>query len=363
MKNLIILLILFFLSAILSLYSASFKNKRAKGLPQSVFAPVYYGSSFDGLRTLAPSVSARSAVLADAKSGAVLFEKNADERLAMASTTKIMTAKIILSKTSLSDVVTVPKEAALIEGSSIYLKEGEKITVKDLLYGLLLESGNDAAYTLAVFCAGSEEAFVRLMNEEAEKLKLFDTHFANPHGLSAENHYTSARDLAFLTKNAMENDIFREIVSTKTYVSTSLGGVKRYFSNHNRLLKSESDIIGVKTGYTKAAGRCLVTAASDGKSEYIAVTLDDRDDWRDHKNLFSFAFENYRSICAAKENDFAIYLQNRKFACTESVYFTSGTEIEPTLSYTFVFDGESPVFTEFYADGAEMGKFYLSEVS
>ncbi|MCR5352677.1 MAG: D-alanyl-D-alanine carboxypeptidase [Clostridiales bacterium] len=362
MKKLIILIILFVLSAILSLYSAFLKKEQNKDQPLSVFAPVYYGNTFDEITALAPSVSARSAILTELQSGAVLYEKNADERLPMASTTKIMTSKIILSRMSLSDVVSVPKEAALIEGSSIYLKEGEKISVKDLLYGLLLESGNDAAYTLAHACAGSEGEFVKLMNEEAEKLKLYNTHFANPHGLSAENHYTTARDLASLTKAAMENGIFREIVSTKTYVSTSSDGVKRYFSNHNKLLKSESDIIGVKTGYTKAAGRCLVTAMSRSGSEYAAVTLDDRDDWRDHKNLFSYAFENFRSICVSKENVFAIYLQNRKFTCKESVYFACSSQSVPTLSYTFTFDGVSAVFTEFYADGAEMGKFCLSEV-
>ncbi len=160
----------------------------------------------------------------------------------------------------------------------------------------------------------------------------------------------------------MKNDVFRKIVSTKNYISSLPDGTKRYFSNHNRLLKSRSDVIGVKTGYTKAAGRCLVTAASDGNSEYIAVTLNDRDDWRDHKNLFSYAFENFRSICVSKENVFAIYLQNRKFTCKESVYFACSSQSVPTLSYTFTFDGVSAVFTEFYADGAEMGKFCLSEV-
>ncbi len=361
MKNLIIILSLFVLSAILSLYTVFSEKSRPSALPSNVFSPVYYGNSHENANIPTLSVSALSAALIDLKSGAVLFEKNGSERLPMASTTKIMTAKTVLSKMSLSDVVTVPKEATLIEGSSIYLKEGEKISVKDLLYGLLLESGNDAAFALAVACSGSEENFVKLMNKEAENLKLYDTNFANPHGLSAENHYTSALDLAFITKSAMKNDVFRKIVSTKNYISSLPDGTKRYFSNHNRLLKSRSDVIGVKTGYTKAAGRCLVTAASDGNSEYIAVTLNDRDDWRDHKNMFDFAFENFTSVTAAKKDTFALYFENVRFFAPEDVDFTVYAGVSPTMSYKAVFDGENSVCVEFFADGTCLGKFYLTQ--
>ena len=263
-------------------------------VPASTSVPLIYS---DRAPALSEAVSARSAVLIDASSGAVLFEKNSSERLPMASTTKIMTALIILEKMQLDEVVSVPKEAILVEGSSIYLRENEEITVETLLYGLLLESGNDAAHTLAVACSGSIEAFADEMNKKATRLGLQNTSFKNPHGLTAEGHYTTAYELARITAEAMKNPVFCKIVSTQKMLAPSLDGeLTRLFLNHNKLLKYYDGAVGVKTGYTEAAGRCLVSAAEKTGFRFIAVTLNDRDDWDDHCNMLNFAFENFNIL-------------------------------------------------------------------
>ena len=236
------------------------------------------------------------------QSGYVLSAGNAHTRMGMASTTKIMTALLAIERLDPETVVTVPKEAVGIEGSSIYLTEGEQITVSDLLYGLMLESGNDAATALAIAAGGTVEDFVRLMNERAAELGLEDTHFSNPHGLSADDHYTTAYDLARLTCAALENETFAAIVSCKT---KTISDGRRYLSNHNRLLRSYEGYIGVKTGYTRHAGRILVSAAERGESQLIAVTLADPDDWRDHAALLDYGF----AVLAAQT---PVYPQNRR---------------------------------------------------
>lgn len=205
----------------------------------------------------------------------------------MASTTKIMTAIVAIENMPTDYIVTVPKEAVNIEGSSIYLYEGEKITCLDLLYGLMLESGNDAAAAIAIAVGGTMERFVMLMNEKARELGLKNTHFANPHGLSCEDHYTSAADLARITDYALGNQLFAEIVSTKRY--TACEG-SRYYVNHNRLLFSYDGMIGVKTGYTIASGRCLVTAARRNGRTLIAVTLNDYYCSADHARMLDTGF-------------------------------------------------------------------------
>lgn len=195
------------------------------------------------------SISARSAIVIAADSHAVLYEKNVHDRHLIASTTKIMTALVALDELDPESSVSVPSEAARIGGSSMYLHEAEEVTVKELLYGLLLQSGNDAAYTLAYACGGND-AFADLMNEKAAELGLCDTHFANPHGLDDENHYSTAYDLANLAAYALENQEFREICSC---LSAKVG--ERYMKNHNKLLSMYDGTIGIKTGFTKAAGR------------------------------------------------------------------------------------------------------------
>ncbi len=250
----------------------------------------------------AVSVSAASAILIDSSSGEVIYEKDADTRRPMASTTKIMTGIIAIEKYDLDRAVTVSKQAVGVEGSSIYLYENEKMTMKDLLYALLLQSANDAAAAIAIEIAGSTEAFAELMNEKARELGLQNTSFANPHGLHSDDHYTTARELAALTRYAMQNAVFKEMVSTKRRVIPMRNGeASRLLINHNRLLTSYEGAIGVKTGFTKKSGRCLVSAAERGGVMLIAVTLNAPNDWSDHKNMFDYGFSLLESVTLLEE--------------------------------------------------------------
>ena len=231
----------------------------------------------------AVEVSATAAVLLDADTGQLLYEKNGDEQMLIASTTKIMTALVALEQTEPDDTVTVTREH-MTEGSSMYLKPGETVRVEELLYGLLLCSGNDAALALTE-CAGGLEPFVALMNEKAAALGMTHTSFANPNGLDAEGHYSTARDMAVLAAAAMEEPTFRRICSSR---AVTIG--QRTMENHNRLLRQVEGCVGLKTGYTKAAGRTLVSCAERGGCRLIAVTLRDGDDWADHAALYEYGF-------------------------------------------------------------------------
>lgn len=236
----------------------------------------------------APAVSAEAAILIDGNSGQVLFEKNPDQQMLIASTTKILTALVTLEHANPDDIMVVPVEATLVEGSSMYLKAGEEYTVRDVLYGLLLVSGNDAALALAMHVAGTQEDFVALMNEKATELGMEHSSFANPHGLDAETHYSTARDMARLMQAAMQNETFREISGTKSYNIGDLTHV-----NHNKLLWRYEGTTGGKTGYTMAAGRTLVSSAERDGTTLIAVTLRDPDDWSDHAALYDWGFSNF----------------------------------------------------------------------
>lgn len=234
------------------------------------------------------AVSADHAILMDAGTGRVLYEKQADSQSLIASTTKIMTALVVCEQCNVLDRVRIPKEAVGIEGSSMYLQEGEVLTVQELLYGLMLRSGNDAAIALAIYCGGTVEGFAELMNDKARRLGMENSHFVNPNGLDAPGHYSTARDMARLASYAMDNPIFAQTVSTKT---VSIGN--RSLRNHNKLLWQVEGADGVKTGYTKAAGRILVSSATRQGRRLIAVTMNDPDDWNDHKQLLEKGFEGY----------------------------------------------------------------------
>ena len=241
--------------------------------------------------------SAKAHILLEASSDAVLAQKNADARLPMASTTKIMTALAALDALPLDTTVRIPAAAVGVEGSSVYLAQDETLTLKELLYALLLESANDAAVAIAIAVDGSVDAFADRMNRYAAQLGLKDTHFVNPHGLDDDAHYTTARELALITRAALENPDFREIVSTQKTVIPLRGseGV-RLLLNHNRLLREYDGCIGVKTGFTKKTGRCLVSAAERDGVMLIAVTLGAPDDWNDHSSLLDYGFSRLEAV-------------------------------------------------------------------
>lgn len=236
----------------------------------------------------AQAVSAKRAYVLDAVSGRILYQRNPDERSLIASTTKIMTALVVCEQCNVLDRMRIPGEAVGIEGSSMYLKEGEVLTLQELLYGLMLSSGNDAAVALAIYCGGTVEGFAEMMNDKARNLGLTGTHFENPNGLDCPGHYSTARDLAVLAAYAMENPVFYKTVSAK-----NVKAGERYLTNHNKLLWRVPGADGVKTGYTKAAGRILVSSATRNDRRIIAVTIDDPDDWQDHGKLLEEGFSRY----------------------------------------------------------------------
>ena len=304
----------------------------------------------------AQAVSAEKAIVLDAVSGRVLFEKNADQRSLIASTTKIMTALIICEQCNVLDRMRIPKEAVGIEGSSMYLKEGEILTIQELLYGLMLSSGNDAAVALAIYCGGTVEGFAELMNDKARNLGLTGTHFENPNGLDSPGHYSTARDLAHLAAYAMDNPIFYKTVSAKT---VKIG--QRCLQNHNKLLWQVPGADGVKTGFTKAAGRILVSSATREGRRIIAVTLNDGDDWRDHAALLNEGFARYSHQRIVEENDLVGTLevaggQRRRveLIAAEDFSYSLAAEEHPVL----MIPGPGFVYAP-VAEGADAGYAYV----
>lgn len=251
------------------------------------------------------AVSAEAAVVIENSADMVIYQKNAYTRLPMASTTKIMTAICAIENTDNLDAkVDIPDEAIGIEGSSIYLAKGEKLSVRELLYGLMLNSGNDAATALAIIVSGSVENFASLMNSTAKRVGARDTNFVNPSGLYHDNHYTTAYDLAIISSYAMRNPVFEGIASAKTAkISNGNKGYDRVLSNHNKMLAMYEGCIGVKTGYTKKCGRCLVTCAERDGRRITCVTLNAPDDWNDHRRLLDegFAKTSFVSVVSSGE--------------------------------------------------------------
>lgn len=253
------------------------------------------------------SLSARSAILMDADTGEVLYQKDAFVRLPMASTTKIMTAIVALENLNLEEEIEVSPKATGIEGSSIYLYPNERITMESLLYALLLESANDAATAIAIAVSGSVEAFAEKMNRKADEIGLTSTHFENPHGLDGKEHYTTAYDLAKLSAYALSNPQFERICSTyKKNISLNGDEGVRVLVNHNKMLQIYEGAIGVKTGFTKKSGRCLVSAAERDGLRLIAVTLNAPSDWQDHTDLLDFGFSRYTRVTLAKRATYEV---------------------------------------------------------
>lgn len=247
------------------------------------------------------TVSAVSAIVMNVQTGEIVFEKNSLEQRPMASTTKIMTAILALEYGDFNKTITVKDEDAKVEGTSIGLKKGDKITLDVLVSGMLLESGNDAANVTATAVSGNTTEFVKLMNRKAELLGMKNTSFANPSGLPQDGHYSTAYDMALLASYAVKNTRFCEICSQKSMrVSYGNPSYERTFSNHNRLLDTVDGVFGIKTGFTKAAGRCLVSAAKRNNVTLVVVTLNAPDDWNDHKKLYEYGF----SVTKEKTVDF-----------------------------------------------------------
>jgi len=236
--------------------------------------------------------SANNAVLIEQSTGRVLYEKNAHEIESIASITKIMTAILAIESGEMASVTKTSKQAIHTEGSSIYLEQGEKMSIEDLVYGLMLRSGNDAAVAISEHVGGSEEGFVHLMNEKASWLGMTNTHFDNPHGLDSEEHYSTAYDMALLMQYAMKNKVFRKISGTTTHQAEHRSYA---WQNKNKLLTSIYDkCIAGKTGFTKQSGRTLITSAQQDNLDLIAVTLNAPDDWRDHIQMYEWGFDNYQ---------------------------------------------------------------------
>jgi serine-type D-Ala-D-Ala carboxypeptidase (penicillin-binding protein 5/6) len=300
-------------------------------------------------------VSGESAILMDQETGRVLYEKNADNKTLIASITKIMTAIVAIESSETDKEVTITKNAVGTEGSSIYLKEGEKFTVKELLYGLMLRSGNDAAVAISEEVGGSTEGFVHLMNEKAMWIGMNNTHFDNPHGLDSETHYSTAYDMALLTKYAMENNLYQTISGTTSFKANS----REYsWKNKNKLLTAFYEYCtGGKTGYTKAAGRTLVTTAEKNGQTLIAVTLNAPNDWQDHIRMFEWGFEHFNKEQIQSSGLFTYYdkeknEQREGQIVTSEYYPLRDTEKDKIMSKTLL-----PIDS----DGIGKKLFYLDE--
>ncbi|MGE6629480.1 D-alanyl-D-alanine carboxypeptidase family protein [Bacillus sp. NPDC077027] len=250
------------------------------------------------------SVSAKSAILIDGQSGRVLIGKDEHEKRKIASITKIMTAILAIESGKMKEPVKVSPRVLQAEGSSIYLKEGQKVSLEDLTYGLMLRSGNDAAVAIAEHVGGSLEGFIFMMNQKASELGMENTNFQNPHGLDDhKNHYSTAYDMAILTKYAMGNKTYQKIAGTTFYKAKTMEG---YWKNKNKLLTGLYQYTtGGKTGYTKLAKRTLVSTASKNGAELISVTINAPDDWNDHISMFEYVFDHYKTYILAEKGRIA----------------------------------------------------------
>ncbi|MGN1002429.1 MAG: D-alanyl-D-alanine carboxypeptidase family protein, partial [Oscillospiraceae bacterium] len=308
-----------------------------------------------------PELSAACAILVDGESGRVLFEQNAHEERSIASITKLMTALVAAeSFGDLKKEVTIRPEWTGIEGSSIYLLAGETVTLETLLYGMLLNSGNDAAAALAGACAGDVDAFVQRMNDRAAELGMEQTHFTNPSGLSEDGHYSTAYDMSLLAQACLENETVAKIVSTK---SITLG--TRTFTNHNKLLWRYEGCTGMKTGYTEVAGRTLVSSAQRDGQTLIAVTLCAPNDWADHAALFDYGFALFprQVLCTAGKEIRRVPVLGGlvpfvSAVTAEDLYFPLKEGEQVRAKVTLSDFAEAPV-----EEGAVLGKlaFYLGD--
>ncbi len=289
----------------LSALTCCTKKQEALELPATFSLPAVEMSQ----KPAEGQISAKSAIVIEASSGEILWSKNSDMRLPMASTTKIMTALVALENSDMKKTVRVSPKAVGVEGSSVYLYAGEELCMENLLYAMLLESANDAAAAIAIEVGGSIEKFSQMMTQKARELGLENTNFQNPHGLDGEEHYTTAYDLSMIARCAMQNEAFRKIVSThKTTIPLNKTEGVRLLINHNKLLKMYDGATGIKTGFTKKSGRCLVSSAICDGVEYICVTLNAPSDWHDHEILLDYASSLYEQklLCDIGEMNYSL---------------------------------------------------------
>lgn len=254
-------------------------------------------------------IDSKNAICIDKNTYRVLYEKNAHEITPMASTTKIMTALVAIETNDLDRIITVSKKAASVRGNTVHLREGETLTLKELVVCLMAKSGNDAAIAIAEGISGTIEEFCKKMSFRATQMGLLNTNFINPHGLDADGHYTTCYDLAIIAAKAMENETFREIVGSKNYIQK---GFRTSYQNINKILWKIPEATGIKTGYTGKAGKCLVTSALIGDDEVIIVTINSPDRWNSTSKIFNYVKENYNFQDIDYENNNIIALINEK---------------------------------------------------
>lgn len=307
---------------------------------------------FIPISVLGLEVSSKSAILMDEDTGRILYSKNIDDKRLIASTTKIMTAILAIESERLNDIVIIKDDILESYGSNIYLSINEEISLKDLVYGLMLRSGNDAAIAISSYVCDTTDDFVLLMNKKAKELNMTNTSFCNPHGLDEKcENISTARDMALLTKYANKNSVYKEIVGTKRYISKT--NLKTYdWYNKNKLLSSYEYTTGGKTGFTEKARRTLVTTASKNNMNLIAVTLDDPVDFTTHENLYEYGFNNYKKYLIIDKNKFN--LENKYY---DNVY------IKNDIYYLFKEDEIDKLYIKYvidkkdeYNDGDKVGE-------
>lgn len=308
MKKKVFILIYLFITILIQLIPKSICNTISNEITNIDNKIVSSSSTTTTSKINIPETNSRSCIVIDRNTNTILYGKNENTVRKMASTTKIMTATIIIENCNLDETIEVSKKAAGTGGSRLGLKTGDKITIRDLLYGLMLCSGNDAAVALAEYAGGDIEGFAKLMNTKADSLGLSNTHFITPHGLDAEEHYTTAYELALLSNYALNNKTFAQIVGTKNYTVT-INGSPKTLSNTNELLDNLDGVYGIKTGFTNGANRCLVSACKRNNMDIICVVLGaDTKDFRttDSIKLINYIFDNFIPINIAE-------LINKKF--------------------------------------------------
>jgi D-alanyl-D-alanine carboxypeptidase (penicillin-binding protein 5/6) len=326
----------------------------------------------------APAVTGEAAVLMDFTNGQILFEKNPDQRMYPASTTKILTAIIALESGRINDMVTIPLEASIVEGSAIGLQEGEQISLGDLIYALMLNSGNDSAIAIACHLGGSVDGFAQVMNKKAAQIGAVNTHFNNPNGLPDPSHYSTVRDMALITRYAMSNSEFRDIVATKVMtIKRNDPEAQTYLGNHNKMLWNYDGAIGVKTGYTDDAGQCLVTAAVRDDRELIAVVMksEGTNIWSDSTALLDYGFTEFKTVSLTEAGKYAADVPV-KYGVLETAPVVTGK----IMTYNIPVNGQPEISREalldenikapakagskagelvFYAGGGELGRVDL----